>query len=248
MRLAGADTEPKWRRKKKDVYGHVKGTRPGVSRLFKEKIQKEACGRLEIWRLEHPFSGEMTDFLSSAAASVYFSHSRIATLRFLAGSGSLAYSGAEIGAQYITATFKEVAFKALYDLLSGRIRVSFSEENALYKRLVKAVENYKVQYGIEEYLQVKGIPASIVYAGRPGEFRISFPFDTGPETETVTVEKTYKRIVPEDVPGLWHICRAGCPGYDRRQREPPDSCADRQHPAWNGPYGRPRVRKIYRKI
>ena len=113
VRLAGADTEPKWRRKKKDVYGHVKGTRPGVSRLFKEKIQKEACGRLEIWRLEHPFSGEMTDFLSSAAASVYFSHSRIATLRFLAGSGSLAYSGAEIGAQYITATFKEVAFKAL---------------------------------------------------------------------------------------------------------------------------------------
>ena len=195
VRLAGADTEPKWRRKKKDVYGHVKGTRPGVSRLFKEKIQKEACGRLEIWRLEHPFSGEMTDFLSSAAASVYFSHSRIATLRFLAGSGSLAYSGAEIGAQYITATFKEVAFKALYDLLSGRIRVSFSEENALYKRLVKAVENYKVQYGIEEYLQVKGIPASIVYAGRPGEFRISFPFDTGPETETVTVGKTYKRIV-----------------------------------------------------
>ena len=27
VRLAGADTEPKWRRKKKDVYGHVKGAR-----------------------------------------------------------------------------------------------------------------------------------------------------------------------------------------------------------------------------
>ena len=57
VRLAGADTEPKWRRKKKDVYGHVKGARPGVSRLFKEKIQKEACARLQIWRLEHPFPG-----------------------------------------------------------------------------------------------------------------------------------------------------------------------------------------------
>lgn len=220
MRLAGADTEPKWRRKKKDVYGHVKGTRPGVSRLFKEKIQKEACGRLEIWRLEHPFSGEMTEFLSSDAASVYFPRSRINVLWFLAGNESPVFSGAEIETETITAAFKTVPFKAVLDINTGRIRVSLSEANTLYKKLEKAAENYKIQTGIEAYLSGKEIPASVVYTGRPGEFRISFSFDIGTETETVTVEKAYKRIVS----AAYRAARARADSRKKEQEEYLKTC------------------------
>ena len=195
VRLMGADTEPKWRRKKKDAYGHVRGARPGVSPFFKEMIQKEAGEKLEIWRLEHPFSKKMTEFLSSDTVSVYFSRSIISTLRFLAGSETLVYSGAEFGTEYITAAFKAVPFKAVYYIATGVVRVSFSEANSLYKKLAKTAENCEVQAKIEAYLREKGIQASIVYTGRPGGFKITFPFEPGPETETVTVGKTYKRIV-----------------------------------------------------
>ena len=195
IRLTGIDSEPKWRRRKKDAYGHVKGAHPGVSRLFKEMIQKEACKKLEIWRLGHPFSGEMTDFLSAAAASVYFSRSKIAILRFLAGSEPLVYASADIRTEQITAAFKTVPFKAVYYLASGIVHVSFSEADALYKKLEKAVESYRIQAGIEDYLRVKEIPASIMYTGKLGEFRISFAFDSGPETETVAIGNAYKRIV-----------------------------------------------------
>ena len=195
VRLTGEAIEPKWRRKKKDVYGQVKGSRPGVSTLFKETAQKEIGERLYIWRLEHPFSEAMTRFLSSDAGSVYFSRSRINILRFLAGNESPVFAGAEIGTETITAAFKVVPFKAVFDFNTGRVRVSLSEANTLYKKLEKATENYKIQTGIEAYLSGKEIPASIVYTGRPGEFRISFSFDIGTETETVTVEKAYKRIV-----------------------------------------------------
>ncbi len=195
VRLTGAAIEPKWRRKKKDAYGQVKGARPGVSAFFKETVQKETGERLYIWRLEHPFSVEMTEFLSSDAASVYFSRSRINVLRFLAGNESPVFSSAEIETETITAAFKTVPFKAVLDINTGRIRVSLYEANTLYKKLEKAAENYKIQTGIEAYLSGKEIPASVVYTGRPGEFRISFSFDIGTETETVTVEKAYKRIV-----------------------------------------------------
>ena len=195
VRLTGADTEPKWRRKKKDAYGHVRGVRPGVSPFFKEMIQKEAGEKLVIWRLEHPFSKKMKEFLSSDTVSVYFSRSIISTLRFLAGSETLVYSGAEFGAEYITAAFKAVPFKAVYYIATGVIRVSFSEANSLYKKLAKTAENCEVQAKMEAYLREKGIQASIVYTGRPGGFKITFSFEPGPETETVTVGKTYKRIV-----------------------------------------------------
>ena len=194
VRLTGIDNEPKWRRKKKDAYGQVKGARPVVGEILKERIQKEAGEKLALWRLEHPFSDEMTAFLMSDTASVHFSRTKIDILRFLAGSDSLVYSGAEIGTDTVTAAFKNVPFKAVYDLSTGRLRVSFSEAASLHKKLAGAAENHKIQTGIESYLTGKGIPASVLYTGRPGEFRISFPFDIGPETETITVEKTYKRI------------------------------------------------------
>ena len=50
------------------------------------------------------------------------------------------------------------------------------------------------------------------------------------------------------MPGLWYVYRAGCPGHDRGQQEPPDSCADRQYPAGGESDRELRVRQIYGKI
>lgn len=194
-RLSGIDNEQKWRRKKKDTYGNVKCAKPEVSSLLKEKILIEAGEKLDTWRSEHSFSGEMTEFLLSDIASVYFSRNRIRLLRFLAGGETLTYADVEIGTEYIAVAFKEVPFKAVYGVTTGRLRVSFSEANALHKKLSDITENHKIQVKIETYLMEKGIRASVLYTGRPGEFKISFPFDVGPETETVTVGNTYKRII-----------------------------------------------------
>jgi len=60
---------------------------------------------------------------------------------------------------------------------------------------VRVVENYEIQAEIEAYLREKGIQAAVLHSGRQGEFKLTFPFDTGEESETVTVGKTYKRIV-----------------------------------------------------
>ena len=212
VRLTGAATEPKWRRMKKDAYSQVNGARPGVSALVKEVAQKETGEKLYIWRSEHPFSVEMTEFLSSNAAAVYFSRSRIDILRFLAGNESPVFADAEIGTETITAAFNIVPVKAVIDMNTGRIRVSLSEANALYKKLERVVEHYKIQTEIEAYLSGKEISASVVYTGHPGEFRISFPFDVGTETETVTVEKAYKRIVS----GAYRTARARA---DSRRKE-----------------------------
>ena len=63
------------------------------------------------------------------------------------------------------------------------------------RKLVRVVENYEIQAEIEAYLREKGIQAAVLHSGRQGEFKLTFPFDTGEESETVTVGKTYKRIV-----------------------------------------------------
>ena len=220
IRLAGVESNTKWKKKKKDAYGTVKGYHPKVSEALKERIRKEAGDKLDIWRLEHPFSGGMIDLLSSEAASVYFSHSRISILRFLAVNEKPVLSSAVIGTGIITATFRVVPFKAAYDINTGRIRVSLLEANTLYRKLEMIAENYKTQTGIEAYLSGKEIPASVVYTGRPGEFRISFSFDIGTETETVTVEKAYKRIVS----AAYRAARARADSRRKEQEEYLKTC------------------------
>ena len=48
--LSGVDTDSKWRRKQKDIYGRVKGCCPRVSPSLSEWIFREAGDRLEKWR------------------------------------------------------------------------------------------------------------------------------------------------------------------------------------------------------
>ena len=91
--LAGADTDSKWRRKQKDIYGKVKGCCPKVSPSLSERILREAGEKLEIWRIEHPFSEELTEFLESDTASANLFYNKIDTLRFLAGNEPLSCAG-----------------------------------------------------------------------------------------------------------------------------------------------------------
>ena len=200
--LARVDTDSKWRRKQKDIYGNVKGYCPRVCPSLIERILKEAGDKLEIWRSEHPFSEELTEFLGSDTASANLVYSKIDTLRFLAGNDPLSCAGTEIKEGTITVLIKSVPFKAVYEIASGGLRFSLSEADTLYKRLVDARKYSAVQREIEAYLTDSGKQASVRYTGRPGEFAITFRFEAGEESE----------VVPE----LWHFHRAGSHRYDRR--------------------------------
>ena len=150
--LAGADTDSKWRRKQKDIYGKVKGCCPKVSPSLSERILREAGEKLEIWRIEHPFSEELTEFLESDTASANLFYNKIDTLRFLAGNEPLSCAGTEVKEGAIAVPFKEVPFKAVYETASGRLRFSLSEADALYKKLVDARKYSALQREIEAYL------------------------------------------------------------------------------------------------
>ena len=195
--LAGADTDSKWRRKQKDIYGKVKGCCPKVSPSLSERILREAGEKLEIWRMEHPFSEELTEFLESDTASANLFYNKIDTLRFLAGNEPLSCAGTEVKEGAIAVPFKEVPFKAVYETASGRLRFSLSEADTLYKKLVDARKYSAIQREIEAYLIDSGRQASVRYTGRPGEFSISFRFEGGEESEKVTVGNTYKKIVSD---------------------------------------------------
>lgn len=195
--LAGVDTDSKWRRKQKDIYGKVKGCCPKVSPSLSERILREAGEKLEIWRIEHPFSEELTEFLESDTASANLFYNKIDTLRFLAGNEPLSCAGTEVKEGAIAVPFKEVPFKAVYETASGRLRFSLSEADTLYKKLVDARKYSAIQREIEAYLIDSGRQASVRYTGRPGEFSISFRFEGGEESEQVTVGNTYKKIVSD---------------------------------------------------
>ena len=47
IRLAGVESNTKWKKKKKDAYGTVKGYHPKVSEALKERIRKEAGDKLD---------------------------------------------------------------------------------------------------------------------------------------------------------------------------------------------------------
>ena len=79
----------------------------------------------------------------------------------------------------------------------------------------EAEKNSRIRTEIEDYLKEKGIPASVLYTGRPGEFKITFPFDFSAETETVTVGKTYKRIVS----AAYRTARGRADGKKKEQQE-----------------------------
>lgn len=191
----GADSDRAWRKIKKRAFGQVKGLRPGLSPLFKERVLKEAGEALEAWREGHPFTEAMRAFLSSEAASSCFSGGRIALLGFLAGRQPLIPERAETGPESITVSFRSVPFKAVCDPASGRIRFSLREADRLYEKLEEAVRSEGTRDQIVAFLRDKGFEAGAVYAGRPDTFVLTFRFETGEETETVTVGRAWKRIV-----------------------------------------------------
>ena len=175
----------------------MKGCCPKVSPSLSERILREAGEKLEIWRMEHPFSEELTEFLESDTASANLFYNKIDTLRFLAGNEPLSCAGTEVKEGAIAVPFKEVPFKAVYETASGRLRFSLSEADTLYKKLVDARKYSAIQREIEAYLIDSGRQASVRYTGRPGEFSISFRFEAGEESEKVTVGNTYKKIVSD---------------------------------------------------
>ena len=195
--LSGVDTNTKWRRKKKDIYGIVKGFHPKVSPALCERILEEAGAQLETWRKEHPFSKELSGFLWSETASACFVSSKIDALQFLAGNEPLSCEGTEAGTDSITVYFKSIPFKADYDIAAGKLRFSLSGADKLYAKLIQARKYSAVQREIETYLNSHGKRATVRYTGRPGEFSIRFRFEAGEETEKVTVGNTYKRIVSD---------------------------------------------------
>ena len=168
-----------------------------TSRPIKERILNEANARLEAWRAEHAFSVKMKELLLSPKATDYFSRKKIDMLRFFDGNGMLRDAGTKTKTEKdcITITFKAVPIKAQYDISSDRVRISFAEADRLYINLKEAVENDRLKTEIEAYLRGKEIRASLVCTGRPGEFKLTFPFAYSSETEIVVVGKSYKRIV-----------------------------------------------------
>jgi len=166
-----------------------------TSRPIKERILNEANARLEAWRAEHAFSEEMKELLSSPKATDYFSRKKIDMLHFFDGDEMLRHAGTKTEKDRITISFKAVPIKAQYDISGDRVRVSFAEADRLYANLAQAAEADRLKAEIEAYLRGKEIRASLAWTGRPGEFRLTFPFAYSAETEVVTVGKTYKRIV-----------------------------------------------------
>ena len=207
--LNRADSEKGWRRKKKDVFGQVKGLRPEAAPRVMELLLQEAGGQLETWRAAHLFSRRMKDFLSSESASDYLSDGRIRSLKFLSGGEGLRSSDVEVTSEYISAKFEMAPVEALYDIRTGRVSVSLAEADTHYKKLMEALQNRQVQREIEAYLREQGISASVQYTGQPYVFTLTFVFDTGEETETVTIGEGYTKIIAD----AYHAAR------DRAERK-----------------------------
>ena len=193
--IGSVDSDAKWKRKKKGVYGNVKGYHPRLDPDYFQQILKEADAVLMAWRRDHLFSEEMREALSSRAAAGFFSAGRMAALSFLAGRDRLSHLRTDITGETARVEFQQIPCKAECDLLTGEIRFSLSGADSLYARLAHVMEDVRVREDIQTYLREKGVPASVISAGKKGTFQIFFEFPLGTETETVTVEKTYRRIV-----------------------------------------------------
>ena len=195
--LSGIDSAAKWKRKKKTVYGNVNGLTPRVNPAFYQKLREEVNAALQRWRQAHPFSDEMRDALHSGAAREFFGSRRMETLRFLAGKG-MPGSGnmrTTFTANALEAEWKSHPYKAVCDFRTGKITFSLSRADSLYERFSRSMKEIRTLGEINAYLKEKEIPAKISYAGKPGSFQLTFPFALSTETETVAVEKSYKRIV-----------------------------------------------------
>lgn len=191
-------TPQQWERKKKDICGNIKGLRPMPTLLFEEEAVKAANEALAGWRKSHPFTGEMIEFLLSADAPASFPGGKNDTVRFLAGKGRLECAGSEVNEKYIKASFKKVPFKAVREHASGVLKVNLTGADALYRNLCMFLDEYDRRSEIERYISDQFmINPSVVCAKRPGEFRITFPSDFGPEAETVLVGESYKEDVRE---------------------------------------------------
>ena len=193
--LSGVDNAAKWKRKKKTVYGNVNGLTPRVNPVFSQKIQEEVNTALQTWRQAHPFSDEMREALHSGGAGELFGARSVETLRFLAGKELPGSMRTTFTANALEAEWKSHPYKAVCDLRTGKVTFSLSRADSLYKRFSRAMKEIRMLGEINAYLKEKEIPAKASYAGKPGSFQLTFPFSFSTETETVVIEKTYKRIV-----------------------------------------------------
>ena len=207
--LSGIDSAAKWKRKKKTVYGNVNGLTPRVNPAFYQKLREEVNAALQRWRQAHPFSDEMRDALHSGAAREFFGSRRMETLRFLAGKGMpgsvnmrTTFTANALEAEWKSHPYKAVCdFRtgkitlAVCDFRTGKITFSLSRADSLYERFSRSMKEIRMLGEINAYLKEKEIPAKVSYAGKPGSFQLTFPFALSTETETVAVEKSYKRIV-----------------------------------------------------
>lgn len=193
--LSGVDNAAKWKRKKKTVYGNVNGLTPRVNLAFSQKLREEVNGALQIWRQEHPFSDEMREALHSGGAGEFFGARSVETLRFLAGKELPGNTRTTFTANALEVEWKSHPYKAVCDLRTGKVTFSLSRADSLYKRFSRAMKEIRMLGEINAYLKEKEIPAKASYAGKPGSFQLTFPFSFSTETETVVIEKAYKRIV-----------------------------------------------------
>ncbi|MDO5133327.1 MAG: helicase-related protein [Eubacteriales bacterium] len=193
--LGSINSASKWKRKKKDVYGHVKGYLPRVNPGITGRILEAANASLAAWRETHPFTDEMRNALSSRAGGEFFSARKTGTLRFLAGKEQLCSDRTEISPDALAVEFKGFPYKAAYDIRTGEIRFSLSRADSLYEQYSRAMKDVRMRDAITAYLEEKEIPAEVWYAGKPGTFQISFRFALCRETETVHVETYFRRIV-----------------------------------------------------
>ena len=193
--LSGVDNAAKWKRKKKTVYGNVNGLTPRVNPAFSHKLREEGNAVLQSWRQAHVFSDEMRDALYSEGARELLGARSAETLRFLAGKEQPGSMHTTFTANAMEAEWKSHPYKAICDLKTGKITFSLSRADSLYERFSRAMKEIRVLEEISAYLKEKEIPATVSYAGEPGSFQLAFPFELSTETETVAVEKSYKRIV-----------------------------------------------------
>ena len=193
--LSGIDSAAKWRRKRKIIYGTVNGFCPRVNPAFSQKIRDEVNAALQTWRQEHPFSGDMREALYSDGGREILGARSVETLRFLAGKEPLSGMRTTFTANTLEAEWNAPHLKAVCDPLTGKITFSLSRANSLYKHFSDAMKEMGKLEEIRAYLEEKQIPSTVSYAGKPGSFKITFPFVLCTETETVVIEKAYKRIV-----------------------------------------------------
>lgn len=193
--LKGIDSESKWKKRKKGIFGNVKGYHPGIRPEFSRAVTNEVNAALHAWREHHPFSDEMRKALSSRDAAGFLSARRIDTLRFLAGKKQFEVLSTYFTAGTVEVEFKGFPYKAVCDARTGKTGFSLSKADWLYERFSGLMKEIGTREAIRTYLAEKEIPADITYGGKTGSFRIAFRFDLGAETETVAIESAYKRIV-----------------------------------------------------